>query len=314
MFTLRSDTTIREAIKALSKHNFSCAPVVDVSKTGALNLKWQDKYLGIVDTVGLVMYMLDFLQGTTDFDKETALVASFDVNTVSDLTTRAFWCPFVALDESSSLFDAMLLLGQYGLHRIPVLAHASEGHDKMTNLITQSALLKLLDRHLHFFHDLTKRSLLDLGLGTPKNVISIDEHKSVLDAFHLIRDQRVSAVPVTNIKGQLVGNVSARDARSLVKDPTMMSMLHGPLIKWLSGDYMETITCSPTDSLEVAMKRLNENGVHRIYLVDDNQHLVRVLSLRDVISRFVKEPTADYCRKFFGTYSQAHFEGIKLKS
>ena len=57
-------------------------------------------------------------------------------------------------------------LQQYGLHRVPVLGNAgADGAQRITNLITQSALLKMLERHLHFFADLTKRTLIDLGLG-----------------------------------------------------------------------------------------------------------------------------------------------------
>ena len=77
---------------------------------------------------------------------------------------------------------------------------------------------------------------------------------------------------------------------------------------------METITCLPSDTLESAIRRLTENGVHRIYMVDHDMHPMRVLSIRDILSRFVKEPTVDYCRKFFGTHSQQHFEGIRLAS
>ena len=65
----------------------------------------------------------------------------------------------------------MLLLGQYALHRVPVLGISPvDSTVQITNLITQSALLKLLDRHMHFFSGITKKSLLELGLGTPKKV------------------------------------------------------------------------------------------------------------------------------------------------
>ena len=76
---------------------------------------------------------------------------------------------------------------------------------------------------------------------------------------------------------------------------------------------METITCLPSDTLESAIRRLTENGVHRIYMVDADMHPIRVLSIRDILSRFVKEPTVDYCRKFFGTYSQDRFQGIPIQ-
>ena len=123
--------------------------------------------------------------------------------------------------------------------------------------------------------------------------------------------QRVSAVPVLNAKGQLVGNVSARNARALVKDPSLMRLIKAPLDEWLSGDYMEVISCTPGDTLESVIKRLIESGVHRIYMVDEHMKPLRVISLRDILARFVKEPAVDYCRKFFGSYSLEHFEGIK---
>ncbi len=47
VLTIRSDTTIREAVKILSANNFSCAPVIDASKASIENVPWQEKYLGM---------------------------------------------------------------------------------------------------------------------------------------------------------------------------------------------------------------------------------------------------------------------------
>ena len=82
----------------------------------------------------------------------------------------------------------MFLMGQHGLHRVPVLGDR-DGETKIVNLITQSAILKLLARHLQFFVSLTSKTLTEIGLGTPKHVVAIDEKKTVWEAFKLIRDQ-----------------------------------------------------------------------------------------------------------------------------
>ena len=87
--------------------HFSCAPVIDVTKTAGSHVTWQEKYLGIVDTLGLVMYMLDFMKADSqdDFEKQvtipllaaicddsthslqSSLIASFDEKTVADMTS-----------------------------------------------------------------------------------------------------------------------------------------------------------------------------------------------------------------------------------
>jgi CBS domain-containing protein len=90
-----------------------------------------------------------------------------------------------------------------------------------------------------------------------------------------------------------------------------MRLIRSPLKEWLSSDYLETITCTADDTLASVIKRLLESGVHRVYVVDSKMRPVRVVSMRDILARFVKEPTADYVRKFFGSHSRGHYEGIR---
>ena len=41
--------------------------------------------------------------------------------------------------------------------------------------------------------------------------------------------------------------------------------------------------------------------VHRVYVVDELQHVTGVISLRDIITRFVKEPEDSLIWKYFST-------------
>jgi hypothetical protein len=95
--------------------------VIDASKIGGQNVPWQEKYLGwlqifaflclthagIVDTVGLVMYMLEFMKQSpgSDFEKESGLIASFDQSTVADLTSL----PILAHSLFSLSFSTCIL-------------------------------------------------------------------------------------------------------------------------------------------------------------------------------------------------------------
>lgn len=75
--------------------------------------------------------------------------------------------------------------------------------------------------------------------------------------------QSISAVPVLGMNGVVVGNVSARDLRNLVTDPTMFSLLHEPVRHFLAQastldhEAMNpAITCRATDTLEHVIQQV----------------------------------------------------------
>lgn len=61
------------------------------------------------------------------------------------------------------------------------------------------------------------------------------------------------------------------------------------------------LTCHQNETLKGSIIKLDEAKVHRIYVVDDNQDLIGVITLRDIISTFVEEPVG-----YFGTF----FDGV----
>lgn len=46
VLVLPSNMSIREAVKLLARHNYSCAPVIDAAKAHDISVPWQEKYLG----------------------------------------------------------------------------------------------------------------------------------------------------------------------------------------------------------------------------------------------------------------------------
>lgn len=58
--------------------------------------------------------------------------------------------------------------------------------------------------------------------------------------------------------------------------------------RWNIGHF--AITCRAEDSLESIMARLSTAKIHRIYLCDDNEKPYRVISLCDILEKFVNMP------------------------
>ena len=53
---IRSDTSLAEAVQMLSQHKVLSAPVVDVDAPG--DASWIDRYIGIVEFAGIVVWIL----------------------------------------------------------------------------------------------------------------------------------------------------------------------------------------------------------------------------------------------------------------
>jgi CBS-domain-containing membrane protein len=53
------------------------------------------------------------------------------------------------------------------------------------------------------------------------------------------------------------------------------------------------------------MARLTSNCIHRVFITDDDEHVIGVVALRDVIALFVKEPADSSLSEYFAAQSSA---------
>jgi len=295
VISVSSSSTVAETLDVLSGNKILCAPVIDTNKKSE---SWLDKYLGLVDMADIVSFALAKVEIAKEKSKGFAALVKeakeFSTHQVKDILDSNGHNPFVPLALTSSMRDAMLLLGKHHLYRIVVI---DADKQELANVITQSAMVKVLGDNMKSFGDFGKKTLADLGLATQKTIFSVSLDNLAIDAFKLMLEKRVGAVPVLGVNGQLVGNVSVRDIRSAVAKPELWSTLFEPVSKFLSGmraadsdDMSPAISCNSTDSLEKVISKLCTSRIHRVYVVDEKAQLVSVVSLSDIISVFVSEP------------------------
>eukprot|EP00730_Choanoeca_flexa_P008616 TRINITY_DN12511_c1_g2_i3.p2 TRINITY_DN12511_c1_g2~~TRINITY_DN12511_c1_g2_i3.p2 ORF type:complete len:380 (+),score=72.08 TRINITY_DN12511_c1_g2_i3:2682-3821(+) len=113
---LKSDMSILDAVNLLSDNHILSAPVRDVDMPD--DTAWTEKYIGILDMIGVVFHMLDVLEQQTntgeDFKAEIERVQAFRDTTVKDAITFARFGPFIPVDfEKGNLLDCMLLAGHH---------------------------------------------------------------------------------------------------------------------------------------------------------------------------------------------------------
>ena len=111
-----------------------------------------------------------------------------------------------------------------------------------------------------------------------------------------LRDHRVSAFPVIDDDGKVIGVVSEADMlnkEALVDEPGVFGgILHrrdqAKARGITAGDLMTAavVAVRPEDTVEHAAKLMYDRGVKRLPVTDENGHLVGIISRADVLSVF----------------------------
>ncbi|KAK4747316.1 hypothetical protein SAY87_026353 [Trapa incisa] len=272
---IRSDASLAEAVQLLSENRILGAPVVDVDAPD--DASWMEKYIGIVELAGIVVWILYqsdppspktprtgtafalaangvFSAMVLNLDQEPAsetpgsffeaLISSevYKNKRVREISGSFRWGPFLAVQKEDSFLTMLLLLSKYKMKSVPVV---DEG--KIHNIITQSAVIHMLAEcaGLHWFEEWGRKKLSELGLPlmTSDQVVKVYENEPVLQAFKLLRKKRVGGIPIVDASGRKpVGNISLRDICFLLTAPEIYHNFRSVTAKGFvtaTRDYLE---------------------------------------------------------------------------
>jgi CBS domain-containing protein len=116
------------------------------------------------------------------------------------------------------------------------------------------------------------------------DIIKIDAKAKAIDAVHKMVDRNVGALLVED-EGQLVGLVTERDfMRHLAQDCRVLDEVP---ISDLMMSRDKLVICEPADEVEYAMAVMMQKRVRHMPVID-KQHIVGMLSIRDVVRAHVK--------------------------
>ena len=126
-----------------------------------------------------------------------------------------------------------------------------------------------------------------------RKVRTVDKETSLLEAQKLMQRQDVRHLPVVDADRRLVGMVTDRDIRSALpyelakgegEDQTREQYAHVKVADAMSTDLL---TISPRHTLQDALLLIEQKKVGAFPVVDDENKLVGILSVRDLLRAFV---------------------------
>lgn len=279
-----SEDTVEQALKRLVDSGIISAPVID-SKTNG--------FVGLLDVVDLLAFVVSiFDEKDTEVDpSETNIFkrilsstkfAQQKISQMDNFKHHQFH-PFpLCVDES--LYEAMVLFTKKTAHRIPVVSRDG----KLLSILTMSACITWLSKHLKELGDLQKKTVSELGIGTSP-VYTFNKSAKAIDAFKFMNEKHISGIGIVDNEHKLIGNISARDLRHLesLHIYQMMQSTCGHFVSEIKLKSIEEISpviaVSKESTFDFIVGKMAVNHIHRIYVLGSDGTATAIISMRDVL-------------------------------
>lgn len=249
-----------------------------------------NKFLGLLDVVDILSFLVSVFENhkeeqSEDHDIFKKVLASHQyssktIGEIKDFSTN----PFMSVVVGTSCWELLDIFVNKKSHRCPVVTE--EG--KMISILTQSALVNFLALHLKDLGKLGKLTIQELNIGTSP-VFTMNKTDKSIDAFKYMADHNISGVGITDQSKKLIGNISARDLKSVPTNQiyNFMTKQTGQFISHVKQQSLEedapVIACQNDTHFDFVIGRMAANHIHRLYVCDKDHKPLAIISLRDVL-------------------------------
>jgi len=216
----------------------------------------------------------------------------FNSKTLFDIADVSKNDPFMPIIKGANLYQAIEILAKFGIHRVPI----TDDEQKIEAILSQSAVVKFLFDNLDKFATKAKKPVSELLANRETTtVLTITESTPAFEAFELMLKHRVSAVGIVDDSGVLVGVLSGTDLRIIGPHASTLSLLFRPVKEMLDQTRelnpelaVPVVQVTPADTLGICIEKMEDNKVHRVFVVDEEKKPVCVLSMKDVLAEFLQ--------------------------
>jgi 5'-AMP-activated protein kinase regulatory gamma subunit len=208
---------------------------------------------------------------------------------------------FQAVDAEDTVNQMCMLLLRSNNDYVPVVDPDNGnlvsilGYLDIIHLFTQIA-----KQHPTIFNTTVQVAMI----GTYKNVLTAPKHSRLFEVLDAIDAQKVSALPIVDEAGRVIGSYHKADVSFIIKaaDPDIVMnnlsnyraedslALREQLL--LSGDIMSAfqglVLSKPTDTINAVLTNMMMARSTRVVVVDDLQKCIGVISVRDIVQHYLK--------------------------
>ncbi|RDD45743.1 5'-AMP-activated protein kinase subunit gamma-2 [Trichoplax sp. H2] len=210
------------------------------------------------------------------------------IETWKKLATSSKHAKLISIGPSASLYEAVKYLTTHKIHRLPII---DETTGTVLYIITHKRLIRFL--YLHFpdmgFPSYMSQTVEELRIGTYENVAMVSPDTPLIVAHNIIMERRISALPIVNEAGKVMDIYAKFDALNLAEGRSYnnLDVTVRQALEKRSSTLEGVIVCYPNETLSAVINRLVEKQVHRLIVVDSQQHCMGIISLSDLMKFLV---------------------------
>lgn len=261
---------VRKTFPTLVSHGIRSAPLWDAHK----------KLL-----VGMIT-VTDFIRILLHLEKENSSMDDLEKHTLHNWKKilRPTRKPLCSVGPDQSLHEAINLLNKNRVHRLLMI---DPMNGDVLYILSHKRILRFLFVYLNEFPELTffHKKLLDLNIGTYEDIISVTDNTTVKEAFRLLLDKDISALPILDENGVLINVYAKYEVLNLVSEKLYLNLsLTIGEVRDKKKDWEEKLQkCSSSITLYEALEIIVRTESHRLLLVNKEDKLVGIVSLSDIL-------------------------------
>ncbi|CAK4506838.1 unnamed protein product [Aphanomyces euteiches] len=268
------------AFFALVEHNIKSVPLWDAD---------QGCFVGMFTATDFVNILRHFYNRGS-----LAAVAEYSIAAWKQLSVQLQMAPtdaqMIYISPEESLLEACQVLQHHRVHRIAIF---DAEQNSVLSILTHADILEYLVSTFREQRRLFDQSIVELGIGTFTNLVTIPEDTPLIHVLHTMMERRISAVPITDAQGVVVYIYSISDVTELVKDRAL-SQLDAPVGEILRVQLAEGFVsdnlhfCSKQDTLHMMFEKFAAAKAHHLVCADESNRCVGIVALSDLFNYFLQ--------------------------
>ncbi|KAL0087962.1 hypothetical protein J3Q64DRAFT_1735416 [Phycomyces blakesleeanus] len=313
VITIDGSLTVEDACNILIENNISSAPVYEPAPKTSGAIVHTPSFVGMFDYADVIAYLLLVLKkmpppseqedvSPTSLEIKDIIRLSHEgkdvpVKLASDLSQKN---PFYSILPEATLLSAVEEFG-CGTHRVSIL-RPDGGID---GILSQSTVVRYLydnQRRFPAIESLLSKTLRQLHLGEAP-VIGVNADSLVLDALSLMSQHGISSIAVLGHMGIVLGNISLTDVKHVMRSYRHQLLWNTcfnfvSLVRTQQGiddgqDRLPVFDVRLDTTLGFAIAKLLATKSHRVWVTDERDRAVGVVSLTDVMRVVAKSAGVD---------------------
>ncbi|VVD01777.1 unnamed protein product [Leptidea sinapis] len=261
---------VRKTFPTLVSHGIRSAPLWDANKKSL---------------VGMIT-VTDFIRILLILDSENLSMDELESHTLHTWRKllRNVRKPLCSIGPDQSLHEAINSLIKNRVHRLLVIDPVS---GDVLYILSHKRILRFLFVYLNEFPELTffQKKIIDLKIGTYDNIRSITDETTVREAFQILLEKNISALPVLDDSGKLIDVYAKYEVLNLVSEKLYLNLsLKVGEVRTKKKDWDEKLQkCFSSITLYEALEIIVRTESHRLLLVNNDDTLIGIVSLSDIL-------------------------------